>query len=81
MAGPATTMESASGIAVDAGGTIYVSDHAEHSKSGRILAFASGASGNVRPLSSVGGPHTRLRAPFGLAIDAERIYAVDDGGD
>ncbi|MGC1380451.1 MAG: NHL repeat-containing protein [Candidatus Baltobacteraceae bacterium] len=68
IAGSATKLETPSGVAVDPGGAIFVSDHGGSSNAGVIRVFAKGASGDVAPIYSIAGSATRLR-PYGLTID------------
>jgi hypothetical protein len=80
IAGSATMLETASGVAVDARGTIFVSDHGGNSDAGAIRVFARGADGNAAPISSIAGSGTRLR-PYGLTIDRSgEIDAVNQSG-
>ncbi len=83
--GPATTAQLGNvvGIAVGAGGHVYVSDTATHrvrqiTPAGTISTLA----GSVRGYSGNGGPanQAELRAPSGLAVDsAGRLWIADEG--
>jgi 6-phosphogluconolactonase (cycloisomerase 2 family) len=77
IAGPATKLETPSGVAVDPRGAIFVSDHGGSSSAGAVRVYAKGADGNVAPIYSLAGSATRLR-PYGLTIDrAGEINAVN----
>jgi hypothetical protein len=61
-------------IAVDSADNIYIST-ADPLGPDSILIFNSGASGNVPPTSTIGGPATTINAIQGLALDsAGNIY-------
>jgi len=66
IAGPRSAVQTPQALAVDARGTLYVTDYGDES---RVLVFASGARGNVRPLRVITGDRTGLNNPSGLAID------------
>lgn len=68
IAGSATRLETPSGVAVDASGAIFVSDHGGSSSAGAIRVYAKRANGNAAPIYSIAGSATRLR-PYGLTID------------
>lgn len=68
IAGSAAKLETASGVAVDARGSIFVSDHGGSGGPGAIRVFAKDADGNTAPLYSIAGSATRLR-PYGITID------------
>ncbi len=74
IAGPATKLETPSGVAVDPRGAIFVSDHGGSSSAGTLRVFAKDANGNAPPLYSIAGSATRLR-PYGLTI--ERTGEID----
>ena len=66
IAGPNKGMDSASGVAVDQGGTAFVSDHGDRSKLGKVLAFAAGATFPLAPVRTLSGKS--LAAPFGIGL-------------
>ena len=64
------------GIALDAGGNIYVSS----STGTAVLVFPSGSTGNVSPSALISGYNTGLDAPEGLALDSNaNIYVANEG--
>src|SRR5215469_7436355 len=63
------------GIARDSKGRIYVTNVIGDS----ISVFAPTATGNTRPLAVIGGPHTRLSSPMGIAIGPDGTIYVADG--
>lgn len=66
-------LNGAFGATTDRFGNIYVAN----SFSGSISIFPPGATGCVRGNRIIGGPHTGLASPLGVAIDNEgRIYAT-----
>ncbi len=54
------------GIALDAGGNIYVAD--EHSDT--VTVYPPGSDGNVAPIATIVGPATQLDYPAGIAVGA-----------
>ena len=83
--GPATEAQLGNvvGVAVGAGGNVYVSDTGNH-RVRRITTAGtiSTVAGSVRGYSGDGGPanEAELRAPSGLAVDsAGRLWLADEG--
>jgi len=73
--GPNTNLTYPEGIAIDAGGDIYVADQ----QSG-IEIFASDANGDVAPKAVISGKNTQLFLPFAVAVDdAGSIFVVNGG--
>lgn len=73
--GDSTGIDNITGLSYAPGGQLFFSD-----ADPRIDAFASGASGDVAPTTSIVGPATGLVSPRLLAIDgAGNIYVVDNG--
>ncbi|HTX58882.1 MAG TPA: hypothetical protein VMH02_04325 [Verrucomicrobiae bacterium] len=69
--GPKTGLYSATGLAFDSSGYLYVSDY----ETNRILVFAPNAKGDVAPVRIIAGGKTHLRSPSGIAVDgAGYIY-------
>lgn len=68
IAGAVTKLETPSGVAVDARGDVFVSDHGGSGSAGAIRVFAKASQGSVAPLYSIAGTATRLR-PYGLTIE------------
>jgi hypothetical protein len=72
--GDRTELDGPSGLAVNAQGTLFVSN----SNNRTILGFSRGARGNAAPSFIISGLRTNLVAPQGLAIDASgRLYVSD----
>jgi hypothetical protein len=77
--GPNTGLYDPAGIAVDCGGNIYVANYEggplQH---GSITIYGSGSDGNSKPARTIVGDDTRLRQPYGVALDSDRnIYAAN----
>lgn len=64
-------LSSPSGIAVDAGGLIYVTD------GDSVVVYAANAKGHVAPLRTISGTATRLHGPNGLAIRSPVIVVAN----
>jgi 6-phosphogluconolactonase (cycloisomerase 2 family) len=62
------------GIAVDAAGHVYASNHYRNS----ITEYAAGANGNVAPIATLAGPATGVQLPTGLALDPTGHLWVDN---
>jgi sugar lactone lactonase YvrE len=62
------------GIAVDAAGHVYASNHYRNS----ITEYASGANGNVAPIATLTGPATGVQLPTGIALDPAGHLWVDN---
>jgi hypothetical protein len=77
--GPATTINSIQGLAVDSAGNIYVSNvPSDPSALQDILVFSAGSTGNVAPIRTISGSATTIIGVGGLALDsAGNIYALD----
>jgi DNA-binding beta-propeller fold protein YncE len=73
--GSNTGLEDPTGLAVDAGGNIYVSDDNSY-----INVFAAGAEGNVAPARTIKGARTKLSTPLGLSLDSSSNVYVANGG-
>jgi sugar lactone lactonase YvrE len=77
IAGPHTGLNVPEGLALDAAGRLYVSNH----NGNAITVYAPGASGDAPPVASIVGPSTRLQGPLGLAFDAAgRLYVANAPG-
>ncbi len=64
------------GVAVDAAGKIYVTNHSSSGYS--LTVYAAGANGNAAPVASVSGANTGLDYPTGVALDAnDNIYVAN----
>jgi hypothetical protein len=76
-------------MAVDRHGYIYVTNqsfvrHCPPNCScsppgpGTITVYAPGSNGDVKPVSTISGPHTRLSLPYGIALDwSGNIYVLN----
>jgi 6-phosphogluconolactonase (cycloisomerase 2 family) len=62
------------GIAVDAAGHVYASNHYRNS----ITEYAAGANGNVAPIATLAGPATGVQLPTGIALDPAGHLWVDN---
>jgi hypothetical protein len=76
--GPDTQMGIPNGIAVDAGGNIYVTNWFA-SCVGSVTEYASGSNGDSAPIAQIKGKKTRLCAPWGTALDANGNIYVTSG--
>jgi 6-phosphogluconolactonase (cycloisomerase 2 family) len=70
--GAATGLNEPLGIALDASGNLYVSNHAGNS----VTIFAAGANGNVAPLRVITGSKTGLSGPTGVTVDSNGYVYV-----
>ena len=76
IAGGATGLSGAVGVAVDGSGRLYVANQSNST----ITEYAPGASGNAAPVATIGGALTGLSSPRSLAIDrAGRLYVTNIG--
>jgi sugar lactone lactonase YvrE len=70
--GRKTRLDYPVGVAVDAGGKIYVT------MDGRIPVFSAGSNGNVKPITKITSNHTGLTQPYGVAVGSDgKIYVAD----
>ena len=70
--GSNTGLDYPGGVAVDAGGKIYVT------MDGRIPVFSAGSNGNVKPITTITSENTGLTQPYGVALGADgKIYVAD----
>jgi len=77
--GAATQLSSGNfGIAFAPGGSIYASGINAAGTASAILQFASAATGNMAPVSTITGAATHLGNPGGLAFDAAGTLYVAD---
>lgn len=72
IAGPRTGIHSATDLALDDRGWLYVADR----DSSLVKVFAPGATGDVAPARRIGGPRSRLFAPGTLLLDRKRRLYV-----
>ena len=64
------------GIAVDAAGDVYASNHYLNS----VTEYAPGANVNVAPIATLAGPATGVKQPLGIALDPSGHLWVDSAG-
>ncbi len=64
------------GIAVDAAGDVYASNHYRNS----VTEYSPTANGNVAPIATLTGSATGVQQPLGLAIDPAGHLWVDSAG-
>jgi sugar lactone lactonase YvrE len=71
IAGSNTGLDEPQGIAVDAGGNIYVTNYgSQQGGNDSITVYAAGSNGNVAPSATIVGPATQLAIPFGIAVSS-----------
>ena len=74
IAGSNTGLNAPFGIALDAGGRLYVANLDSDS----ITVYAAGATGNATPTATIAGSNTGLNNPIGIAVDAAgRLYVTN----
>jgi len=64
ISGNSTTLMNPDGIAVDAGGNIYVADLGVDG----VLVFAAGANGNIAPAATISGSNTQIIGARGVTV-------------
>jgi hypothetical protein len=82
--GPRTGLQGPHGLALDAGGNLYVANHgganginAYGPDLGAVTVYAPGASGDVEPIRTIRGYHARLNGPSGIALDSDTLYVAN----
>jgi hypothetical protein len=82
ISGAASGIGSPTGLAIDAGNNIYVSDQASTictPACPAILIFAAGSNGAAVPIGHISGSNTGLVAPTDVKVDANKnIYVADE---
>ncbi|MGD0290937.1 MAG: NHL repeat-containing protein [Candidatus Binataceae bacterium] len=89
--GLSTGLASPSAIAVDHHGDIYVTNEGPMecrpscgcvpTGSGSVTVYAPGSKGDVSPIATISGAKTKLRIPYGIALDSNRnIYVLNATG-
>jgi hypothetical protein len=74
IAGTNTGLNVPGGIAVDAGGRLYVANYGGST----VTVYAPGASGNAAPVTTIAGIHTGLNSPAYIALDRfGRLYVLN----
>ena len=77
IAGNKTQLENPKGIAVDAGGKLYVANYGgAEPDSGAVFVYARGATGNVSPVQVIYGYLSYVVYPTGVAVDAGGVLYV-----
>jgi len=72
--GPDTGLNNPSAIAIDSSGRIYVTNYG----SDTITVYASNATGDAKPIATLGGPETGISTPTGIALNAKGNIWVSD---
>ena len=64
---------------MDCAGNIYVANYeGGPSQYGSITIYPTGSDGNAKPARTIVGDNTRLRQPYGVALDSDRnIYTAN----
>lgn len=80
IAGPQTGLRGIADIAVDRGGTLYVTMAGPRWDKSLVAVFAPGADGDVAPVRTITGGRTRLSMPSHLAVGPDgRVYVANRG--
>jgi len=80
LAGGSTGLAGPIGLAFDGTGQLYVVN-GPGPGIGTVTVYPAGATGNVVPTATIGGPTTRLDNPWGVAVDASGQIYVSSAGD
>ena len=76
--GANTLLDVSTAVALDSTGRIYVTNGMPLAPTQAVTIYSPGTTGNMAPTAFIGGPHTMLGAPFGIAIDKSgKIYVSD----
>jgi sugar lactone lactonase YvrE len=81
ISGSNTALHNVQGVAVDAGGRLYVANMRDGGVRGdSITVFAANATGNIAPATAIAGSNTGLNLPWGIALAADgRLYVANSG--
>jgi len=83
--GARTRLQDPMAVAVDASDKIYVADSAggdDPDSQARVMVYAAGSNGNVRPIATIAGEKTGLDMANGIAVDSGgRIYVTNKGSE
>jgi hypothetical protein len=81
--GSRTRLQDPMAVAVDSSDKIYVADTAgadDPDSPARVIIYAAGNNGNVRPIATISGDKTGLDMANGIAVDSGgKIYVTNDG--
>jgi len=78
LGGPNTQLVHTTAMAVDPSGNIYATDLGAAPGSPKVVWLSAALNGNVMPDKTLGGPHTGLTSPMGIAIDAsEEVFVAN----
>jgi hypothetical protein len=82
IAGAKTGLKSLAGIALDSKGRIYAANAEGGTfKQGSLTIYPPLATGDIRPIATIGGANTGLNDPVGVALDPRgNIYVVNQAG-
>jgi len=76
--GPHTQIQHPTSIVANFDGTFYIADAGGAADKARVAWFSAGQNGNIFPNRVIGGPHTSITSPRGLALDGSgRLYVAD----
>jgi len=79
--GDQTGFDNPSGIALDSGSNIYVTnDGSASGGADSVTIYPEGQGGNLAPMATISGPLTQLNLPSGIAVDSSgNIYVANEG--
>ncbi|MBI3759555.1 MAG: SBBP repeat-containing protein, partial [Deltaproteobacteria bacterium] len=89
IAGPKTKLATPSAVALGPLGNIYVANRGPErctshcgclpNGRGSVTVYAPDSNGNASPLSTIGGPSTRIGHPYGITLDSSgNIYVLNE---
>jgi hypothetical protein len=78
ISGSNTGLATPDGIAVDSAGTIFVAnEYGGPNKDGSVTVYASGSSGNVAPIRTIGGPGEYVGLAGHITVDSnDKLYVI-----
>lgn len=78
LGGTNTQMVHPSSMAVHPNGSIYIADSGAVPGEGKIIVMGAAQNGNIAPDRTMGGPHSGLTSPTGIAVGASGDVFVAD---